>query len=463
MTDDLEGPLEQDLEDFVYLKFDWVSASPALQEIANELSEQFFATKQRRSQRDMASAFNVVLTALEVQGAYQRPVRIVTDSEVYGGAYKRSETHTREVLAALRWLIHSSYLVKTDGRRIRRRGKHQTHLPNEYRLSETWLKEISSVPISKQSEILRNRLAYYVVIKAAKDDQGRKAVIPLESFTASEERALIQQTAQALKAYDAMMSTVQLTLYGEVIPSQRCSYTRIFNNGGLEDGGRFYAAIQSIKKEDRPHLKINGVSTVEIDYSELHPTMLYELEGMNEPGAYIIDGYDRDTVKIAFNILINRDATKHRSSTEVQSIANYTGLSKQEAEALRKLIYQKHRSISHRFNRGYGLKLQRLDSDIALTTMHHFTGLNVPFIHIHDAVIVDYRAAPEVQHFLFEAYNSVMQELVSDKTTKVQNAETGLVEQETSFPLGGGFKIKEALNKEEIEDLKIRFNDYSSD
>ncbi|HRK39580.1 MAG TPA: hypothetical protein PK347_14455, partial [Burkholderiaceae bacterium] len=74
-----------DLEDFIYLKYDWQSTSPLVKAKSEHLHELLLTTMQRKSKRDMAFAFNVVMTALEVQGGYDRPIRIVTDPEVYGG------------------------------------------------------------------------------------------------------------------------------------------------------------------------------------------------------------------------------------------------------------------------------------------------------------------------------------------------------------------------------------------
>ena len=59
---------------------------------------------------------------------------------------------------------------------------------------------------------------------------------------------------------------------------------RIFARGRMDRGGRFYGGWwQTIPKDDRRFITINGRPTVEVDFSEIHPTMLYLLDGQSAP------------------------------------------------------------------------------------------------------------------------------------------------------------------------------------
>ena len=54
------------------------------------------------------------------------------------------------------------------------------------------------------------------------------------------------------------------------------------NRGSFKFGGRSYGALhQSLRKELRPHIHINGNGTVEVDYSAYHIRMLYHKEGID--------------------------------------------------------------------------------------------------------------------------------------------------------------------------------------
>ncbi len=57
---------------------------------------------------------------------------------------------------------------------------------------------------------------------------------------------------------------------------------RVFSNGLFDDGGRFYGGWwQSIPKEWRAKTRIDGLPTIEMDYSGLHIVLLYHLVGID--------------------------------------------------------------------------------------------------------------------------------------------------------------------------------------
>jgi hypothetical protein len=56
---------------------------------------------------------------------------------------------------------------------------------------------------------------------------------------------------------------------------------RAFNNGSFDQGGRFYGPWwQRVPSERRKFITINWLPTRELDYSNLHPAMLYAMEGI---------------------------------------------------------------------------------------------------------------------------------------------------------------------------------------
>jgi hypothetical protein len=88
--------------------------------------------------------------------------------------------------------------------------------------------------------------------------------------------------------------------------------TAIFNNSSWEDGGRLYSTVyrgvysyQTLSKDERKCIQINGNATVELDYSSLHLTMLYAKKGLTlEKDPYDFD-VCRDLAKKAILVLIN--------------------------------------------------------------------------------------------------------------------------------------------------------------
>jgi len=65
---------------------------------------------------------------------------------------------------------------------------------------------------------------------------------------------------------------------------------RIFSRGSLKKGGRFYGGWwENIPSKFRPYLTINGFATGEVDFSELHPRLLYLLNNQPVPTGDLYD------------------------------------------------------------------------------------------------------------------------------------------------------------------------------
>jgi len=94
----------------------------------------------------------------------------------------------------------------------------------------------------------------------------------------------------------------------------RVGLTRIFSNGLM---GRWYQkgemSYQQLPKEVRRKLLINGEGVIEIDYSAMHPHILYSWEGKQCPGDFYDDvakqgKCSRFIAKNVFLIVINSDS-----------------------------------------------------------------------------------------------------------------------------------------------------------
>lgn len=78
-------------------------------------------------------------------------------------------------------------------------------------------------------------------------------------------------------------------------------------NEAKKELGRLYTYhFQSISSEDRKRLMVNGKPTEEIDYSAMHPTLLYRFKGLQFNGKpYDIEGGIRPLTKLVFLISLN--------------------------------------------------------------------------------------------------------------------------------------------------------------
>lgn len=401
-----------DERSFIYLRYNWCSTSSKLLTIAAKLAErcrQSRGTGIRRVNTDYAPAFNVLLTALEVSDAYKPDqwIRIVTDDEVYGGKTQRSAAHNRQVLAALEWLIHSSYLLKVDGKRqVKSEGSSQVHdLPYAYVITNKWRIEIADQPISLQHEIVRNPLASYVQLR--KKTKGRSVSLPITQADSQQHPDLIGGTERLLKAADGIWQQVSIHLDDDLLQPMQTTMTRIFNNGSFNEGGRFYCQLQNLPKKQRINLRFDTEPTIEIDFSGMHPHLLYHLQGDDFNGdPYAIEGFKREAVKVAFNTLINRDSSKHKGMA-AKSLVRNLNISLVQATSLENALYRLHHRIAGHFNTGYGLRLQKLDSQIAYDVMtQFFIEIKRPLLMIHDSAVVSVRDVETLKLCMVDAYRS---------------------------------------------------------
>ena len=93
------------------------------------------------------------------------------------------------------------------------------------------------------------------------------------------------------------------------IASTARTLVRIFSNGSFKEGGRFYRGWwQNVPSEYRKHITIDMKHTVEYDFSQLNPHMLYYAynKELGSEDAYdrVLDGEHRGLVKSACNAMI---------------------------------------------------------------------------------------------------------------------------------------------------------------
>lgn len=182
----------------------------------------------------------------------------------------------------------------------------------------------------------------------------------------------------------------------EPVNFNRVTLHRVFNMHRFDLGGRFYGTwVHSIPNEYRKHITINGIKTVEVDFSGMHLDMLYAEKGIEPPegDAYALDGYPeacRETIKTAFNSMVNavNGNMQEPSDSVLPDGKSYKDLQGD--------ILKKHEAIKEFFYSGKGRELQFKDSQIAEQVMielldyHRKDGipLRVVAIPVHDSFIV---------------------------------------------------------------------------
>jgi hypothetical protein len=201
---------------------------------------------------------------------------------------------------------------------------------------------------------------------------------------------------------------------------------RIFRRTFAFNGRLYEAWWQNIPREYRAHVTIDGETTHEEDYPHLHPTLLYAAAGQTMDGdPYVIDGWSRKVVKVAFNILVNatdptaavqaivwearkRERRARREGAAPPAIVREI-LGPEPYPQARDLvtdIQRKHSAIAHRFASGAGLALMRRDSDMAEAVLLRLGARGIVALPVHDSFIVA------------EKHKSALQEVMDDELRK---------------------------------------------
>ncbi len=155
-----------------------------------------------------------------------------------------------------------------------------------------------------------------LVLKAGKEDSKRNLTVP-DTDEAQQLASGVDQINEMLDFHwadielpDAELK--QIDVSGLNLPEalyQERTVRRIFNNGSFEEGGRFYGGWwERIPSRYRPHITIDGMPTVEMDYSAIQPRLLLAERGVEldgDPYDIGIDERFRPLVKETFNRLLN--------------------------------------------------------------------------------------------------------------------------------------------------------------
>ena len=202
-----------------------------------------------------------------------------------------------------------------------------------------------------------------------------------------------------------------------IIRMDRRSLYRVFNDPDLQTGGRFYGGWwQNIPREYRHYLIVNGKQMVEMDYSNQHPTILYAQQGvvrpadcysevikLNELPHGITDKDLRDMIKAAFNAMLNSPKTLKQPPEKVRP--SKFGLKWAD---ISEAIMAFHKPIAHHFYTGIGLRLQRLDSDIAEKVLLHFAQKGIAILPLHDSFLMHYGHEGLLDSVMRKAFEDVV-------------------------------------------------------
>lgn len=151
------------------------------------------------------------------------------------------------------------------------------------------------------------------------------------------------------------------------------SIHRVFNDD-FDKGGRFYGAWwQNIPKILRNNILIDGEPTIELDFKGFHIALLYAYKGIDyfvddsRKDPYKVDGFDRDTVKLLLQTILNsKDENEAKRGFRQARYKNYLPpMPNSDLNALIERFETMHAPIADYFYKEEGLYLQNVDARIA--------------------------------------------------------------------------------------------------
>ena len=211
----------------------------------------------------------------------------------------------------------------------------------------------------------------------------------------------------------------------------------------LEYGGRYYRAdYQTMKREERPHITIDGNETCELDFSALHPTLLYLELGMSVPDDPYACTVNRDDYKLALNIALNAKDKTQACTSVARTIAVQRINAQRAAQGLDKLTQKQqwdtiptddderragiciealdNDPLRSRYYMGDGARLQKVDSDIAGAVMFGAVKNDIPTLCMHDSFIVKQDHAAAIRERMILAFQRITK---TNHTPKIKQKE----------------------------------------
>lgn len=208
----------------------------------------------------------------------------------------------------------------------------------------------------------------------------------------------------------------------------RPTHFRIFTND-FDHHGRIYTGRyghQSLRKLERASIRFDGELGIEVDFSGMHPRMLYHQCGID----YRDDPYalwnrrptdaQRLLAKKAFNALLNAKSKRAAiaSCDDRLRIQGKSGRALRDAKRLKRALAEQetsfaevvaavvrpHRPIEDAFCDDVGMRLMRIDLGIAMEVFDHFATLGVPCLGVHDSFIVPAKHERTLREGMTEFY-----------------------------------------------------------
>jgi hypothetical protein len=197
-----------------------------------------------------------------------------------------------------------------------------------------------------------------------------------------------------VRAINEFMAQHEITYLGDVQCNRSAStYSRIFNGGTLDKGGRYFGHwAQTLPRAERKLIRIDGQEVMDLDYQTMFYNLLLYHSGSDEPSqkdAFSIPGYEQYRTqfkKLAYSML--------NSTRPLKAFPD--GFNKggwEKGFTMLKGLLVTHLPLLLEYDgSGVGLKLMRMESDIITKACENMIIHNNGFVIMHDGLLVSKNA-----------------------------------------------------------------------
>lgn len=218
----------------------------------------------------------------------------------------------------------------------------------------------------------------------------------------------VKSKRELVKAYNDLLLTFDIRCKSFKVS---VVYKRVFTDN-LSLHGRWYTqgSFQTTESYLRKFITINGVKTTEVDFRQMHPRILMELDGVVKPMSWepyadiqdVVGGDNkaaRTLSKFAMMCLLNCEKINTAKSAlykiysddlkSTNSLFKNLKLEKGSINIIFNRLIDKNKSISHWFGKeGLWAILQHYDSEIAAYIIDRFVKLGKCILPWHDSFVV---------------------------------------------------------------------------
>lgn len=251
---------------------------------------------------------------------------------------------------------------------------------------------------------------------------------------------------ETLKAHSEMLYKADIRLSdGSAMPPYHWHYVRRFK-GSTKVTGRLYSTFVTYPKVKRLSISFKGQTATSLDFSSLHPNLLFRVFHQQEHEQQGMltkteDSYDiptfrhlpRTVHKQCINMLLNAKTERSAERALINThywydpiddeieVVSYDGKQKRrglkafpgnggEAKRYIESFRMFHSQLAPYVCKGVGNALQWLDSEIMLLVMRLGVETGIPVLPIHDEVVFPACYVEEVEYFLTRAVQTVLRD-----------------------------------------------------